>query len=555
MIIPLCAYILLLLYEAHAVEPSQCIAPLGMESKAIKDEDISASSSFDKGNVGPHHGRVRNELNGGAWCPQTQATPDTKEWIEIDLHTVHIITSTETQGRFGNGQGVEFAESYMLEYWRPRLNKWIRYRSKTNGELLKGNINTYLESKSQLDPPIWASKIRFLPYSSHKRTVCMRVEVYGCRWSDGIVSYSMPQGDKRGGNWEFYDFTYDGHWDGEKLKYGLGQLVDGQRGPDDFKLAFHLENTQGWVGWRNDTRENKPIEITFEFDKVREFIGVHIYCNNQFSKDVQVFSMVQVSFSVGGKRYKGEPITYDYIEDRIFETPRNVSIKLHHRVGKFVKLQLHFASRWILISEVTFDSLPVSGNVTEEEEREEEELEDEHVVLPKDHVPTPGIETHKNVVSAVNSSSGLGQYLGVIVGILSVLVVLMVVIVMYVVIQQRRYKSSPRPSQIPGGCDKAALYREPSLGRLPCSSDYADVRDNEYAVPLQPPPTPRAPPALHNFFPKPPPVPPPPERYYAATEICNTGFVPPPPPLSTPPPSRMGRQPKYISTTRTYVGP
>lgn len=48
----------------------------------------------------------------------------------------------------------------------------------------------------------------------------MRVEVYGCRWSDGIVSYSMPQGDKKGGSWEFYDFTYDGHWDGEKLKYG-----------------------------------------------------------------------------------------------------------------------------------------------------------------------------------------------------------------------------------------------------------------------------------------------------------------------------------------------
>ncbi|CAH2001902.1 unnamed protein product [Acanthoscelides obtectus] len=555
MIISICTYLLLLLYETQAIEPSQCIAPLGMESKAIKDEDISASSSFDRGNVGPHHGRVRNELNGGAWCPQTQATPDAKEWIEIDLHTVHIITATESQGRFGNGQGVEFAESYMLEYWRPRLNKWIRYRSKTNGELLKGNINTYLESKTQLDPPIWASKIRFLPYSSHKRTVCMRVEVYGCKWSDGIVSYSMPQGDKRGGNWEFYDFTYDGHWDGEKLKYGLGQLVDGQRGPDDFKLAFHQENMQGWVGWRNDTRDNKPIEITFEFDKIREFIGVHIYCNNQFSKDVQVFSMAQVSFSVGGKRYKGEPITFDYIEDRIFETPRNVSIKLHHRVGKFVKLQLHFASRWILISEVTFDSLPVSGNITEEEEREEEELEDEQVVAPKNHFPTPAIETHKNVVSAVNSSSGLGQYLGVIVGILSVLVVLMVVIVMYVVIQQRRYKSSPRPSQIPGGCDKAALYREPSLGRLPSSSDYADVRDNEYAVPLQPPPTPRAPPALHNFFPKPPPVPPPPERYYAATEICNTGFVPPPPPLSTPPPSRMGRQPKYISTTRTYVGP
>lgn len=36
---------------------AQCIAPLGMESKQIKDEDITASSSFDHGNVGPHHGR------------------------------------------------------------------------------------------------------------------------------------------------------------------------------------------------------------------------------------------------------------------------------------------------------------------------------------------------------------------------------------------------------------------------------------------------------------------------------------------------------------------
>ncbi|KAJ8931655.1 hypothetical protein NQ314_015412 [Rhamnusium bicolor] len=539
--------VLLWVVQIEAIEPSQCIAPLGMESGSIRDQDITASSSFDHGNVGPHHGRVRNEVNGGAWCPQTQATPETKEWIEIDLHTVHMITAAETQGRFGNGQGVEFAESYMLEYWRPRLNKWIRYRSRTNGELIKGNINTYLESKTPLDPPIWASKIRFLPYSNHKRTVCMRVEVYGCWWTDGIVSYSMPQGDKRGPNWEFYDTTYDGHWDGEKLKYGLGQLTDGQVAPEDFKLPFHEDFRQGWVGWKNDTRENKPIEITFEFDKVREFSSVNIYCNNQFTKEVAVFSEAKVLFSVGGKRYKGEPITFDYIEDRIFETARNISIKLHHRVGRFVKLQLQFAARWILISEITFDSIPVNGNVTEEEEEIEEPP------LQKDQIATPGIET-KNVVSSVNPPSGLGQYLGIIVGILSVLVVLMVAVVLYVVIQQRRYKSSPRPSQVPSGCDKAALYREPSLGRLPGSSDYADVRDPEYAVPLQQPQTPRAPPPLHNFFPKPPPVPPPPERYYAATEICNTGFVPPPPPLSTPPPVRLGRQPRYVSN-RTYVGP
>ncbi|XP_044269322.1 discoidin domain-containing receptor 2-like [Tribolium madens] len=547
----LASVMILLVTAADGVDPSQCIAPLGMESGAIKDQDITASSSFEHGNVGPHHGRLRNELDGGAWCPQSAATPDLKEWIQIDLHTVHMITATETQGRFGNGKGMEFAEAYVLEYWRPRfLNKWIRYRNRSGEEALKGNINTYLESKTILDPPIWASKIKFLPLSHHERTVCMRVEIYGCRWTDGILSYSMPQGDKRGTSWEFYDTAYDGHWDGEKLQYGLGQLTDGKVAPDDFKASFYQTNSQqGWVGWKNDTRKNKPIEIVFEFDKVREFTAVHIYTNNQFTKDVQVFSQAKVLFSVGGKRYKGEPITFDYMEDRIWETPRNVSIRLYHRVGRFVKIQLQFAARWLMISEVTFDSFIVNGNFTEEEE---EELEEQ--TLQKDQIASPGAD-NKNVVSAVNTPSGLGQYLGVIVGVLSVLVVLMVAVVVFVVIQQRRYKSSPRPSQVPGGCDKAALYREPSMGRLPGSSDYADVRDPEYAVPLQPPQTPRAPPPLHNFFPKPPPVPPPPERYYAATEICNSGFVPPPPPLSTPPPVRLSRQPRYVSNTRTYVGP
>lgn len=99
----------------------------------------------------------------------------------------------------------------------------------------------------------------------------------------------MPQGDKRGNGWEFYDTAYDGHWDGEELRRGLGQLTDGRVGPDNFKMSYYEnDRSQGWVGWRNDTRANKPIEIKFEFDGVREFTCVHIYCNNQFTKDVQV---------------------------------------------------------------------------------------------------------------------------------------------------------------------------------------------------------------------------------------------------------------------------
>lgn len=54
---------------------------------------------------------------------------------------------------------------------------------------------------------------------------------------------------------------------------------------------------QGWVGWRNDTRNGQPLEIKFEFDQVREFTAVHLYCNNQFLKDVQVSKLFILIYS------------------------------------------------------------------------------------------------------------------------------------------------------------------------------------------------------------------------------------------------------------------
>lgn len=72
---------------------------------------------------------IRTESHGGAWCPKQEATSDPKEWLEINLHSVHVITAVETQGRFGNGQGQEYTEAYQLEYWRPKLGKWKRYRN------------------------------------------------------------------------------------------------------------------------------------------------------------------------------------------------------------------------------------------------------------------------------------------------------------------------------------------------------------------------------------------------------------------------------------------
>jgi discoidin domain receptor family protein 2 len=55
----------------------------------------------------------------------------------------------------------------------------------------------------------------------------------------GLLSYSMPQGSKRGENWNFYDHTYDGVWEDNYLRNGLGQLTDGRSGPNNFKDDYY----------------------------------------------------------------------------------------------------------------------------------------------------------------------------------------------------------------------------------------------------------------------------------------------------------------------------
>lgn len=50
-------------------------------------------------------------------------------------------------------------------------------------QILEGNKNTYTSVIQELTPPILASKIRFIPFSIHPRTICMRVEVYGCYYN------------------------------------------------------------------------------------------------------------------------------------------------------------------------------------------------------------------------------------------------------------------------------------------------------------------------------------------------------------------------------------
>lgn len=53
------------------------------------------------------------------------------------------------------------------------------------------------------------------------------------------MSYSIPKGVQRGIEVDLSDKTYDGVEESDRLIGGLGQLVDGQKGTDNFRSDIH----------------------------------------------------------------------------------------------------------------------------------------------------------------------------------------------------------------------------------------------------------------------------------------------------------------------------
>lgn len=175
---------------------------------------------------------------------------------------------------------------------------------------------------------------------------------------DGVISYDMHQGERRGTDLDLFDFTYDGILSSGYLSGGLGQLMDGDEGQSNFRLDPKNIGIRGyeWVGWKSETFGENPVEITFKFDCVRNFSVLHIFGNNLFSKDVRIFRAAKVFFAMDSLQFMVPPIEHVYARDSVIEYARRVDIPLNNRIGRFVKVWLFFDSKWMLVSEVHFES-------------------------------------------------------------------------------------------------------------------------------------------------------------------------------------------------------
>lgn len=72
------------------------------------------------------------------------------------------------------------------------------------------------------------------------------------------------------------------HMSAISMKEGLGQLTDGVSGLDDFSQSheYYVWPGYDYVGWSNESTTNGHVEITFEFDRIRNFTTMKVSCQN-----------------------------------------------------------------------------------------------------------------------------------------------------------------------------------------------------------------------------------------------------------------------------------
>ncbi|XP_046702770.1 epithelial discoidin domain-containing receptor 1 isoform X2 [Silurus meridionalis] len=344
-----------------------CRYALGMEDGTIPDSDISASSAWSD-STEAKHGRLSTGEGDGAWCPLGSVFPHPSEYLQVDLHKLHFLSLVGTQGRHADGHGREFARSYRLRYSRDG-RQWITWKDRWGQEVISGNENTHDVVLKDLGPPIIARMVRFYPLADRMMSVCMRVELYGCLWSDGLKAYTAPMGhimNMSGSPVYLNDSIYDGSMEAGMLFGGLGQLCDGVLGGDDFVESKELRVWPGYdyVGWSREVLGKPTVDIEFHFEKPRLIQTMQVHTNNWHTQGVRVFSEVLCEFKASLLSPWSEPALSVHVPLSDLRDPssRTVTLPLGGQPAHILRCHFTFSDSWLLISEISFYSEPFNSS-------------------------------------------------------------------------------------------------------------------------------------------------------------------------------------------------
>ncbi|XP_034267842.1 coagulation factor V [Pantherophis guttatus] len=164
--------------ELLGCEVEGCSMPLGMESGAIKNSEITASS-YKKtwwSSWEPFLARLNLKGRTNAWQPKVN---NKNQWLQIDLQHLTKITSIITQGAKSMSTEM-YVKTFSIHYtddnstWKPYLNVCT-----STEKVFTGNINSDGHVKHFFKPPILSRFIRIIP-KTWNQYIALRIELFGC---------------------------------------------------------------------------------------------------------------------------------------------------------------------------------------------------------------------------------------------------------------------------------------------------------------------------------------------------------------------------------------
>ena len=168
-----------------------------------------------------------------------------------------------------------------------------------------------------------------------------------------IVLITMPDGEKMDSDNVVINFkgtSNDGKITNGATKDGTGILTDGKFGSDDTKQNKGEE----WVGWSM----SPYIDITFEFSGVRKFKDVTLAVNVDKKRSFALFKRSQIFFGLTKENFTStlQYCLRSFTDNRTKSYSTNITLSLCGNSAEFIKLRLYFGGRWLLISEIIFNS-------------------------------------------------------------------------------------------------------------------------------------------------------------------------------------------------------
>ncbi|XP_061595936.1 EGF-like repeat and discoidin I-like domain-containing protein 3 isoform X2 [Cololabis saira] len=167
--------------ELVGCELNGCSESLGMKSRLISDEQLSASSKFRTWGIDtftwhPQFARLDKAGKTNAWSP---AHNNRSEWIQVDLQKTKRLTGIITQGAKDFGV-VQFVSVFKVAYSNDGESwKVVNDENTGSDKLFQGNIDNNTHKKNLFEPPFYARYVRVIPWEWHER-ITLRMELLGC---------------------------------------------------------------------------------------------------------------------------------------------------------------------------------------------------------------------------------------------------------------------------------------------------------------------------------------------------------------------------------------